>query len=61
MPIIRVEMFPDRTSDQKGDLGRELTDRFGRACGGAGDRWDGVITEVQHENWDVGGELMSPK
>ena len=61
MPIIRVEMFPDRTSDQSCDLVRELTDRFVRACGGAGDRLDVVITEVQHENWDVGGELMSPK
>ena len=56
MPIIRVEMFPDRTSDQKCDLVRELTDRFVRACGGAGDRLDVVITEEQHENWDVGGE-----
>ena len=54
MPIIRVEMFPDRTSDQK-------CDRFVRACGSAGDRLDVVITEVEHENWDVGGEPMSPK
>ena len=61
MPIIRVEMFPDRTSDQKGDLGRELTDRFVRACGSAGDRLDVVITEVDHENWGVGGELTSNK
>ena len=61
MPIIRVEMFPGRTADQKRDLVRELTDGFVRTCGGAGYRLDVVITEVQHENWDVGGELMSPK
>ena len=61
MPIIRVEMFPDRTSDQRCDLILELTDRFVRACGSAGDRLDGGITEVEHENWDVGGEPMSPK
>ena len=28
MPIIRVEMFPDRTVDQKRNLARELVDRF---------------------------------
>ncbi|MBE81055.1 MAG: 4-oxalocrotonate tautomerase [Gemmatimonadetes bacterium] len=61
MPIIRVEMFPDCTSDQKCDLVRELTDRFVRACGSAGDRLDVVITEVEHENWGIGCGLMSPK
>ena len=61
MPIIRVEMFPGRTAKQKRDLGRELTDGFVRACGGAGDRLHVVITEVEHENWDVGGAPMSPK
>ena len=61
MPIIRVEMFPGRTVDQKRDLVRDLTDGFVRACGGAGDRLHGVITEVEREDWGVGGELMSDK
>jgi len=61
MPIIRVEMFPGRTLDQKRDLVRELTDGFVRACGGAGDRLHVVITEVEREDWGVGGELMSDK
>ncbi|HAQ22007.1 MAG TPA: 4-oxalocrotonate tautomerase [Acidimicrobiaceae bacterium] len=61
MPIIRVEMFPGRTVDQKRDLVRELTDGFVRACGGAGDRLHVVITEVEREDWGVGGELMSDK
>ncbi len=59
MPIIRVEMFPGRTINQKRDLARELTDGFVRACGGPGDRLHVVITEVERENWGVGGELMS--
>ena len=58
MPIIRVEMFPGRTADQKRDLARELTDGFVRACGGPGDRLHVVITEVERENWGDGGELM---
>ena len=61
MPIIRVEMFPGRTIDQKRDLARELTDGFVRACGGAGEKLHVVVTEVEHENWGVGGELMSDK
>jgi len=61
MPIIRVEMFPGRTVDQKRDLVRELTDGFVRSCGGAGDRLHVVITEVEREDWGVGGELMSDK
>ena len=61
MPIIRVEMFPGRTIDQKRDLARELTDGFVQACGGAGEKLHVVITEVERENWGVGGELMSDK
>ena len=61
MPIIRVEMFPGRTLYQKRDLARELTDGFVRACGGAGEKLHVVITEVERENWGVGGELMSDK
>jgi 4-oxalocrotonate tautomerase len=54
-------MFPGRTIDQKRDLARELTDGFVRACGGAGEKLHVVITEVERENWGVGGELMSDK
>ena len=61
MPIIRAEMFPGRTAKQKRDLGRERTDEFVRACGGAGDRLHVVITEVEHENWGIGCGLISPK
>jgi len=61
MPIIRVEMFPGRTIDQKRNLARELTDGFVRACGGAGEKLHVVITEVERENWGVGGELMADK
>ena len=61
MPFIRVEMFPGRTADQKRALAQELTDGFVRACGGPGDRLHVVITEVERENWGVGGKLMANK
>lgn len=59
MSIIRVEMFPGRTTDQKRDHARELTNGFVRACGGPGDRLHIVISEVERENWGVGGKLMA--
>ena len=61
MPIIRVEMFPDRSVDQKRNLAQELTDGFVRACGGPGDRLHVIITEIDREDWSVGGELMSDR
>ena len=59
MPIFRVAMFPDRTVDQKRNLVRKLTDGFVRACGGPGDRLHAIITEIDREDWGVGGQLMS--
>ena len=46
MPIIHVEMFPDRTVDQKRNLVRELTDGFVRACGGPGDRLHVILSLI---------------
>jgi len=54
-------MFPDRTVDQKRNLVRELTDGFVRACGGPGDRLHVIITEIDREDWGVGGQLMSDR
>ncbi len=61
MPIIRVEMFPGRTRDQKKALVQELTDGFERACGGNKAALHVVITEVDKDDWGVGGELSSDR
>jgi len=59
MPMIRVEMYPGRTPEQKANLVREVTDAFVRTCGGnPGGVWV-VINEVPREHWGVGGELGS--
>ena len=61
MPIIRVEMFKGRSSDQKRALVRELTDAFVSAAGGNPDSVHVVITDVDKENWGSGGQLLSDK
>jgi 4-oxalocrotonate tautomerase len=61
MPIIRVEMFPGRTTDQKRALVRELTDAFVRAAGGTPASVHVVLTDVSKGDWGTGGELCSDK
>jgi len=61
MPIIHVEMFAGRTSDQKRALVKELTDGFIRSCGGKPESVQVIIEDVTKENWAVAGELMSDK
>ena len=61
MPIIRVEMFEGRTTDQKQELVKQLTDSFINACGGNRDAVDVIITDVAKNNWGKAGELYSQK
>ena len=57
MPVIRVEMFQGRSRDQKRALVRELTEGLVRACGGKPEAMHVVITEVETDDWGVGGQL----
>lgn len=61
MPMIRVEMFPGRSEQQKRDLVRELTDAFVRTAGGVPDQIHVVIEEVPPGHWAVAGELLSDR
>lgn len=61
MPIIRVEMFEGRTTDQKRELVREMTEGFVRSCGGTPQSVHIVITDVAKGDWGSGGQLCSEK
>ena len=61
MPIIRVEMFSGRSTDQKRALVRELTDAFVRTAGGSPQSVHVVISDVDKSDWGSGGELCSDK
>ena len=61
MPMIRVEMFPGRTDDQKKALVKELTDAFVRAAGGKPESVFVILTDVEKSNWGSGGEMCSDK
>ncbi len=61
MPIIRVEMFPGRSREQKRLLVRELTDAFVRAAGGTPDSVTIILHDVEREDWGAGGRLSADK
>lgn len=61
MPMIRVEMFPGRTSEQKRALVKELTEAFVRTCGSTPESVHVIITAVDKDDWGSGGELVSFK
>ena len=61
MPIIRVEMFKGRTTEQKRELVKEVTEAFVRTCGGNAAAIHVVITDVDKNDWGSGGELCSDK
>lgn len=61
MPIIRVEMFEGRTTDQKRALVEELTDAFCKTAGGSPEMVQVVLTDVKKENWGIGKALAKDK
>lgn len=61
MPIIRVEMFPGRTAEQKRALVKELTDAFVKTAGGTPDSVFVVLEDIDKSNWGIAGELCSDR
>ncbi len=57
MPIIRVEMLPGRSLEQKQALVEGLTETFVRTAGGNAEGLQVVITEVSADNWGTNGKL----
>ncbi|MEL7508998.1 MAG: 4-oxalocrotonate tautomerase [Cyanobacteria bacterium J06636_28] len=61
MPIIRVEILPGRTVEQKRELVEVLTRETARIAGCSEGSIYVVIEDVKKENWGVGGQLCSDK
>ena len=61
MPVIKVEMFPGKSRDQKRAIVKELTDGMARATGGNPESVWVVINEVEKEDWGFGGVLGADK
>ncbi len=61
MPILRLEMHPGRTLDQKRAFVREVTRVASETLTCPLESVDVVITEVPREEWAKAGKLISDK
>ena len=59
MPIVRVELWPGRTKEQKMELVKAITDAVEKITGTAPERTTVIFSEVSKENWAQGGKLAS--
>lgn len=59
MPIVRVELWPGRTKEQKKDLAKAITDAVENVMGTAPDRTTVIFNEVSKDDWAQGGKLAS--
>ena len=54
-------MLKGRTQEQKRELVKELTSAFNKTCGSNHVGIDVIITEIEKENWSIGGTFFSDK
>jgi len=61
MPLIRVEMFEGRSTDQKRELVEALTRETARVCKCSPESVIILIQDVKKSDWGVGGQLCSER
>ena len=55
MPIVRIEMWPGRTRDEKNDLIRNVTDAVVNSIGCPDQAVEVLLYEVDKSDWAAGG------
>lgn len=61
MPMIRVEMLPGRSLEQKRDYAKAVTELSAEILGCSTTAVSIVFTEVEREDWATGGVLVSDR
>ena len=59
MPMIRIEMYPGRTTDQKRAFAKAVTESFVTICGGTPQSVQIVFQEIEKADWATAGALAS--
>ena len=59
MPIVRVEMWPGRTLEQKRELAKAITDAVVKIAKTTPEATIIVFTDVAKEDWAQAGKLSS--
>lgn len=61
MPIVRVEMWPGRTQQQKREMAKAITDAVVNIGKAPAEDTFVIFTDVPREDWSQGGTLASDK
>ena len=59
MPIVRVEMWPGRTHEQKKELAKAITDAVVKIAKTTPEATFVIFTDVEKSEWAQGGVLSS--
>ena len=59
MPIVRVELWTGRTTQQKAELAKSITDAVCRIAGSPPEATFVIYTDISKDNWAQGGTLAS--
>ena len=59
MPMIRVEMFPGRSVEQKRAFAKAVTESFVAICGSTPEAVHVVFVEVEKADWAIAGRLAA--
>ena len=59
MPIVRVEMWPGRTREQKAELARVITEAMVDIADTTAEATTVIFEDIARENWAIGGVLAS--
>ncbi len=59
MPMIRVEMFPGRSLEQKRAFAKAVTESFVAICGSTPQGVQVIFTEIEKSDWATAGRLAS--
>ena len=61
MPIVTVQLFPGRTTEQKRDMAKEITEVVVRVAKTTPEATHVIFQDVDQSDWAEAGTLMSEK
>ncbi len=61
MPIVTVQLFPGRTTEQKREMAKEITDAVVRIANTTPEATHVIFQDVSQSDWAEAGTLMSEK
>jgi len=61
VPLIHVQQTPGKTTSQKAELLRALTDAYAQVTGSKPESIWVTLQETATEDWSIGGETLSAR